>query len=547
MAPEPSSKRARAGAAFLLVSFLAAGASSALAGIAEADSAFDAGDHERALFLYDECLREDPLNLHALVRSARLLSWQKKFEEALARYDRALSVAPSDRSIELERARVLSWAHRFSEAEAAFRKLLQGDPEDREARLGLARTLSWSGRQPEARSEYETLLARRPADPEALVGVGQTYAWSGEPTRARDYYEKALAAEPGMKEARLGLAYLDLSAGDRRSAASRAEQLARDFPRDPEVNDLLAEIHEASRPQVRVSYDRLEDTDDNVLDVFRAEAGLGISEPLDLRLVAVRYDMKSPGESAAVDSLFGTVAWAVRSNRIELRAGADRLSPPGANATTHGIGGLSWLWRTGGTWRGAVSLQQDTFRYNPEILSHRIRIRSYTVEASVRPARAVRVAGSLSAWELSDGNERTSAELGVSCPVPAGSFRVEPGYLFRYVDYRKNLPNGYFDPADFRAHLAQVSVAGPFGKTRASFDLLAEAGLQSFTRTDDLTAVTAEVRNDRVLGATATARIPLARGLAIEFYGSRTDFAVTSATGFRLRQLGFRFRWGSGR
>lgn len=534
-------------AAWLLATLLGAGGGTVLAGIVEADAAFEAGERQRALALYDEILAAEPSNLHALVRSARLLSWDRRFDEALARYDRAVGLAPLDRSLRLERARVLSWSRRFPEAESAFRQLLEGKPTDREARLGLARTLSWSGRQEQARAEYRALLETDPADPEALVGVAQTFAWSGDAATARRYYESALGVRPGMKEADLGLAYLDLANGDRRSASRSAARLERSFPRDPEVAELLRAIRASSGPRAGFSYDRVEDTDNNVLDILTAEGGTGLERGPDLRLAVARYEMGSPGQSASVDSVQGTLSWALRSNRVELRGGADRIAPSGAARTTRGIGGVSWAWGVGRRWQGAVSAQQDTFRYNPEILSHRIRIRAYAAEASGRLPGKLRVAASVGAWDLSDGNDRRSAEVGGWRAVAVGALTVEAGYQFRYLDYRRNLPNGYFDPADFRAHLAQGRAAGPIGHSRASFDVLVETGIQSFTRTDDASGTPFELRNDRVLGVSGSARIPISGSLSLELHGSRTDYAVTSAAGFRSRQLGLRLRWALGR
>ncbi len=545
MASDARGCRLRA-AALLAAALLAARGSAALAGVLEADAAFEAGEHARALALYDEVLAADPSNLHALVRSARLLSWERRFDEAIRRYDRAAALAPSDRAIRLERARVLSWSRRFAEAEPAFRQLLEGDSGDRDARLGLARTLSWSGRQEQARAEYEKLLAASPADPEALVGIAQTYAWSGDAAAARRYYESALDARPGMKEADLGLAYLDLASGDRRSASRRAARLERSFPRDPEVAGLLRDIRASSGPRVGFSYDRVEDTDENVLDIFAVEGGTGLATGPDLKLALARYEMGSPGRDASVDSAYGTLSWTLRSNRLELRGGADRIAPSAGPRTTRGIGGASWAWGLGRSWQATLSAQQDTFRYNPEILSHRIRIRAYAAEGSGRLPRRVRVAASVGAWDLSDGNDRRSAEAGGWRAVTAGPVTVEAGYQFRYLDYRRNLPNGYFDPADFRAHLAQARAAGPIGRTRASFDVLVETGVQSFTRTDDATGIPRRLRNDRVLGVAASARIPVAGSLSLELHGARTDYAVTSAAGFRSRQLGLRLRWAGG-
>ncbi len=532
-------------AALLLFSFLFLRAEAA--SVAEADAAFEAGDHPRALALYDQVLDSDPDNVSALLRSAQLLSWTKRYDEAVRRYDRAIALAPDDREARIERAKVLSWDRRYGEAEAAFRALLERDPRDREARIGLARTLSWNGRQEPARAEYEKVLAAHPGDPEALVGVAQTYAWSGDSTRARHFYGMALESRPGMKEAVLGLAYVDLSSGDPEAAEARADDLARRFPGDADVDALVREVRRTSAPWLEASYDRLDDTDDNVLDTYRLEGGFGLPAGLGLRLGATRYDMRQRSSSAAVDSLYGVLSWTRRSNRIEARAGADRLDPPTGESTTHGIGGLAWTWGVGRRWQGSLSAQQDTYRYNPEILGHRIRTRAYATDVAGRVAGGFRVGAAAGAWDLSDGNDRRSLEAGGWHAWRIGAHTLEAGYQFRYLDYRQNLAHGYFDPSNFTAHLAQGRAAGPIGGSRARFDVRVETGIQSFTREDDVTSLAAEVSNDRVLGLMGSVSVPLGRAATLDLYAARSDYAVTSAAGFRSRQLGARVRWVLGR
>ena len=90
---------------------------------AAADAAFDAGDSARALVLYDEILAADPNDANALLRSGKLLSWDRKYDEALARYERALTRDPKNSEVELERAKVLLWSRRYDEAIRGFERV----------------------------------------------------------------------------------------------------------------------------------------------------------------------------------------------------------------------------------------------------------------------------------------------------------------------------------------------------------------------------------------------------------------------------------------
>ena len=114
-------------AAVVLVAALAAPAA---ADPGEADAAFDAGDNAKALALYDGILQAHPDDVHALLRSGMLLSWDRKYDAALARYAKALEVDPDNTTVELERGKVLLWSKRYDEARPAFASVLKDDPRE---------------------------------------------------------------------------------------------------------------------------------------------------------------------------------------------------------------------------------------------------------------------------------------------------------------------------------------------------------------------------------------------------------------------------------
>src|SRR5262245_49089742 len=149
--------------ALLLAFLLAVGA--ARADIASADAAFEEDDHAQALKLYDEVLATAPGNVHALLRSGMLLSWDKKYDEALARYERALTREPKNGDVLLERGKVLLWSKRYDEAIGSFSQVLE----------------------------------LKPREPWALCGTAEAYAWRGRTTEARPYYVRALEADPDLK------------------------------------------------------------------------------------------------------------------------------------------------------------------------------------------------------------------------------------------------------------------------------------------------------------------------------------------------------------
>lgn len=534
--------RASVGSILVVIALLGANHVAADESLEAARRAFNAGDNQRALTLYEEVLVADPDNVDALVHSAMLLSWEQRFDEALARYDRCLALEPDHPKALLERAKVLSWNRRFDEAAGAFRELLERDPSDREARLGLARSLSWSGDQPAAREQYRLLLDADGEDAAAMVGMAQTHAWSSENARAREWYARALQQQPGMKDAEVGLAYLDLWSGAPSTARGRADRLERNFPDDPEVEDLRQAIDRAHAPWVRSSYDAIDDTDGNELGILRVEGGLGFVGDLDFRVGYARWDMRDGlDRSASTDGLYGVLGWNLApAQRLELRAGLDRIENTAGSDDTQGVGGITWIYRPEGPWQLRAALRRDPYLYSTEILDNGILIDALELGGYWKPTDRWRVDGSLGFWELSDGNARTNLLASGFYGWRLRPLTLEAGYALQYQNYTENLSNGYFDPQGFIANLAVGRARGKFGSTRHYWEAEATVGLQSF----ELGGI--EVSNDTVLGGRLLAGFPFGAGITLELYFNRTDYALQSASGFSSNGGGLRLRWQGG-
>jgi len=513
------------------------------ADLAEAEAAFDAGDQARALALYEDVLREAPDTVPALVHSGMLLSWDKKYAEALQRYDRALRLEPGHPQASLERAKVLSWSGKNAEAAEAFRGMLARSFQDREARLGLARSLSWGGHQAEARHEYEVLLARNPNDVEALVGTAQTHAWSGDLVNARRVYERALHVQPDGHDALLGLAYVDLWNGDRGAADRAGNALHARFPDDPEVADLRREVGKAGKPWLSGGYSALEDTDDHSMGTLRLETGFGF-RLFDLGFGVVRYDLEHPLEGDSTNTgLYGTGSFRPTPRQLATaRLGVERLQPPGLESDTEAVYGLSWTYGIGGLWQVHAGFDHDPYRYSTAILLNRVTVDEWRLRADASPWPAWRFSGgyahgTLDALGVDVENDRNGFDVGGWYRHPFGRISTEWGYVFRYLDYDRDLDLGYFDPQDFTSHLLQGRAFGPFGGSKAYWDLTLEGGLQSFDVTGE------HVSNDQVLGGNALFGYPVTDALAVEATFFASDYALQSATGFRSRQIGLRMRW----
>ena len=438
--------------ALVLVFALALG-TAVRADVASADAAFDEGDQAQALKLYDEVLASDPADIHALLRSGMLLSWDKKYDEALARYDRALTREPKNADVLLERGKVLLWSKRYDEAIDSFGRVLE----------------------------------ERPHEPWALCGTAQAYAWRGRNAEAKPYYVRALEADPNLKEAKLGLAYSDLETQDAASAREAAVELSAKYPDDPDVAALNEAVKKSRSAWVQVGYEHADDSDENRMNGYIAEGGFGIGNRFDLRLGYRHDDFHGPvpgnvDANGTAELLYGVLGWDPRPrHRGELRLGVARLTDSFDNDRTTAIGGLSYIFPIG-TWSARAGAAYDPFLYSPQILDNEIDITSLTFSVSGLATKHVQVEAGAGYGDFSDGNGRVSADAGAWYVWSSASRRLMVGGVVRYLDFTdQNLNNGYFDPENLVAGLASVRSNGTIASSKWEYEAAGEGGVQRYT------------------------------------------------------------------
>jgi len=480
----------------------------AAADIAAADEAFDAGDHARALALYDEALAEDPANVHALLRSGKLLSWDKKYGEALDRYDRALTREPGNTDVLLERGKVLLWSGRYDDAVGAFEKV----------------------------------LATNPSEPWALCGTAQAYAWRGRQEEARPFFEKALAADPDLKEARLGLAYADLEAGDTSAALAGVSALKARYPDDPEVAALEVAVNRARAPWVQVGYEHLDDSDQNRMNTYLAEGGFALPAGLDLRLGYAHDDLHGPvpgnGDAdGSADRGSAVLGWQPKlRHRGELRLGAARLTDSTNAERTTATGALTYTFPIA-SWTGRAAAAYDPFLYSPEILDNEIDILSLNFSVSGRAAPRVQVEAGAGYGDFSDGNTRWNANAGAWYVWTWPRRNLMAGGVIRYLTFSEDLDDGYFDPSDLVAGLASLRSSGAIGASAWEYEATFEGGVQSYTFDG------AKNTGKPLFNLFGLLAHPLPRGLSFQLLAGWSNSSTASGPGFRSVSYGARLRW----
>lgn len=161
------------------------------------------------------------------LKLARVLSWQKKYDESIERYRSYLSSHPGDLTARLELGDVCFWTKRYecareeygragknpkfaaasekrmaalAEAEGDLkmseeylRRLLAADPANTDARLKLAKTLSYERRYAEAISEFDAAIAADPGNAAALSERADVLSWEERYAESVEGYDASLA------------------------------------------------------------------------------------------------------------------------------------------------------------------------------------------------------------------------------------------------------------------------------------------------------------------------------------------------------------------
>ena len=481
---------------------------------------------------------ERAAQLDELAREAQRLSWEQRFDESLAMYAEVLAADPDHDLARREQAKVLSWARRYDESAAAFRALLAEQPDDVEARIGLARVLSWSGDYAAARREYQHVLELSPGHPDALLGIAQTLAWSGDLETAREAYRRAASAAPDPTAAQTGLAYLDLWQGAGAAARRAAEALAQAHPESPEVQELLRATRDATAPWIGASWDRLDDSDDNLLTTTRLEAGTTLRSGPTLQLSYTNYDVETLDRNGSLRSLQGTLGYSpARGHALQAMLGVDRLESQGFDNTHVNDWGLRWNFALPEAWRGTLDARREPFRYSVPLIDNRIVIESLTFAANGPLGPDWRLSTTLSSWRLSDDNERLSADVGLRRRHSHGDQTLEAGLNLRLQDWDKDLENGYFDPSGFRAWGLVGRAFGPVkGTPGLDYDVSAELGLQSFDSQGQSTS------NDRYYLLTARLGWQATPYLRVEAFADGGSYASQGGAEWRYTRVGIQLR-----
>ena len=423
-----------------------------------------------AIPLLQSELRMRPDNDDARLLLARVLSWQRRYDESLTEYRALLAKKPNDASIRAGYARVLAWSGRHQEAAREFKTAIEADSTNLETRVGYARVLSWSGDLAEASTEYQRIIAADPRVGDAWLGLASVARWRGAATASDRYVARAesLHADPEATTQEKGAVVTALrpSLGTGWSASHEREyvDLAPDFTLETDGPYVQGRGTLARRATLtgRVSWVDLVET-----------PGSGPAKNYDLSSVVTRVDGSFlrgyPWQAAA----------SVEYRSFEQNPGT-MLFPLGDEDTFFGWGAR--VWRFAG-------------RFTPRAAIHRdyVALKETVPDSAFVPGNVNEYEGGLG-WQwsargtadavvsrgiYSDDNRRWTAGGGASYKVKTATPSVTVDSRLTYRDWDFASPS-YFTPLGSVRGSAGVGIAGYVERSAVDYGFRYEfAGINS--------------------------------------------------------------------
>ena len=202
-----------------------------------------------------DLLAKNPDDINANLQLARVLNWSGHYDESAASFRKALELDPDDTEARVELARVLALARRYDESVPEYRRVLAARPDHKEARIGLAQTLLWASQLDEAGQELAELQRRYPGDPQVAVLERTRETMQGQRAAAREispgaseeYFRALVEREPANATYRLELADALLRREDHKGALEQLNEAARLRPEDDAIRLKLARVYSWNR------------------------------------------------------------------------------------------------------------------------------------------------------------------------------------------------------------------------------------------------------------------------------------------------------------
>lgn len=536
------------------------------------------GDYEESIRLYHEALARDPSNFEARRGLGVVYTWAEDYDAAQAMFRSLLEERPADMGLGLQMAQAQAWSGDFGSAKSTLRDFLRRDPDNPEMSLLLARVYGSEGNLEGAEDVYRSILAGEPRNLEALNGLAEILSWENRLDESLAVYDQVLAIDPDDRTALEGKARVYHWQGRPPEAFETIRRALELYPDALDTRRLGADIGGPLRPNLQVFGDATLDSDDNELvrwgGIYRHHLNprTYIGGSFTRARTTIESDTETVGDPVAEYRTIRFIAGRHFSRHVSLygEIGAERTEFPlneadgssSGESNQHGAGSITLELNPAGWLTVVASVSQERLVGTSQAFMNDIGIRDATLTGIFRPHRTVRIRligqkatftddddldvgsdlvlvtdpndftdieGDV-ALDSDDDNERDLATAVTTWALPLERPRITLNYELRWMSYDKTLDHGYFDPDHYVANTAGFDLADTIGEV-FYWGAGASRGIQRINDEDD------DTFSYRLL-----AGLNMTERASVEAFYSRSDLALSSATGFKSTNAGVRLR-----
>lgn len=431
----------------------------------------------------------------------------------------------------LKMAIQLSWEGKFKESIIILKEILRTNPLNLEAKIHLAKVFSWMGNLKDAYRETKSILHRYPDNRDALFIKANILSWRGDNFSAFKIYRKLLR-ERDEFDVRLAFSYAILATGDVREAKKIFEILKpTQAYQEKEFEELKRIVQQKMTPaiQINTGYSYLKSSDENIVPKGDLRYTLSIQNwnfNIDYKYIQARDNYRvKVAKMFNINSYYRDSKYTgagLRVGLVSMKKGTfERILTGGAN--------LEILIPRGNM---GFFASRDILAETAQLLENRIRFAIFGLSFYQTYPSNISLFSAINYKTFSDKNSAIDFQSSAIYFLSRKTGKsIGVGYRLKFMDFKIQSKNGYFDPDDF----VSGQLLWPFyyetGKIHVSLEPF--VGFQTFKRYG-------KRNTDLVGGGYFTGGFKLSRNVSLELSAEGGNYAAQTAAGWKYYLIGIR-------
>jgi tetratricopeptide (TPR) repeat protein len=163
--------------------------------------AYQGGEYERALALYQDAVKRNPNDAEAWSNMGQVLVRLRRPAEAIPHFDRAIAILPSRWAYHFNRARAYGLLNDWPKAADGYRAAQQLYPDDYAIAFNLGLALRKAGNHAAAVEQFQKAISLDPQEPTFHLSLAMSYESLGRMPEAVAAFRRTLELAPQAPEA----------------------------------------------------------------------------------------------------------------------------------------------------------------------------------------------------------------------------------------------------------------------------------------------------------------------------------------------------------